>query len=73
MMDKSKVDPEILRKSRRIVEVYDLHPFNSAQIKTKIFGLTYDNDGCCYLNQDVFYTLKNHLEYFSKQLIQDVQ
>lgn len=61
---RNQVDPEVLRKARRIVEIYHLKPqVTDLLIMTKVFPVTYSKDGWLYLNYDYFTVLRRQIEY----------
>lgn len=65
MAHSDQVDPEVLRKARHLVEVYDLKPRLSAIfIATKVFPVNYSSDGFLYLDSDLYDHIHSHLQYF---------
>lgn len=73
MSNQEFVDPEILRKARRIVEIYDLKPrVTGAFIRSKVFPINYSKDGWLYLDQSLLNRLEKNLIFFDNN-INDIQ
>ena len=65
MARRVQVDPEVLRKARRLVEVYDLKPrISNVSIETRVFPMRYDRDGWMYLNHEYFDLIQRQLAIF---------